>query len=239
MSFRSETVKTDVLVIGGGMSGIFTAVKAREEGAEVVLVDKNYVGRSGATMWSNIYTAFNPDWGHERSVWEGFYNLQAEGVNNPLWTGIILDEAIERYKELEAWGVFFPKLETGENIPCGLPGVPVAGFVMQKGIQFLPALRKQAIKNGVRILDHIMVTDLIQQEGVVSGAAGFHTHDGSFFVFEAGAVVTCTGPSGFKSIKHMAIANLTGDAETFADVILTNFKCDVIYTITIAMIQGK
>jgi len=216
MSMKSVEIKTDVLVIGGGMSGIFAAVKAKEAGAEVVLVDKNHVGRSGATIWSNIFTAFNADWGHDRKTWEGYYNLQAEGVNNRLMTGIVLDEAYERYKDLEAWGAFFPKLDNGMNIPCGLPGVPVAGFVMQKGMQFMPALRRHALGCGVRIIDHVMVTDLAKNGGPVSGAVGFHAHDGTFYEFRAGAVIMCTGPSGFKAIKHMATANLTGDAEAMA-----------------------
>ena len=45
---KEHVVETDVLVIGGGMAGVFAAVKAREEGAVVTLVDKGYVGKSGA-----------------------------------------------------------------------------------------------------------------------------------------------------------------------------------------------
>ena len=216
MSTKVVEIKTDVLVIGGGMSGIFAAIKAKETGVEVVLVEKNSVGRSGATLWSNIFTAFSADRGHNRATWEDFYNKQAEGINDPRWTNIILDEAIERYHDLESWGVFFPKLENGDNIPCGLPGVPVEGCVMQKGMQFLPVLRKHVLGSGIRIIDHVMVTDLIKEDGAISGAVGFSTHDGSFYIFDAGAVVTCTGPAGFKSIKHMATANLTGDAEAMA-----------------------
>jgi len=216
MSYKDMTLETDVLVVGGGMSGIFAAIKAREAGAEVTLVDKNYVGRSGATVWSNIYTAFNPAWGHDRSVWEGFYALQAEGMHNSEWTGILLDEAYDRYIDLESWGVFFPKLNDGKNIPCGLPGVPIEGFVMQKGLYFLPTLRKRAMELGVRIVDHVMVTDLIKQNGCIAGAVGFHSQDGCFYTFGAKAVVTCTGPMGFKRANHMAVANLTGDAEAMA-----------------------
>ena len=38
---------TDVLVIGGGPAGTWAAIKAREAGAKVLLVDKGYCGTSG------------------------------------------------------------------------------------------------------------------------------------------------------------------------------------------------
>ena len=40
-------IKTDVLVIGGGIAGGYAAIKAADAGANVVLVDKGYMGRSG------------------------------------------------------------------------------------------------------------------------------------------------------------------------------------------------
>ena len=46
MTVREKEVTTDVLVIGGGMAGCFAAIKAREAGREVVLVDKGYVSKS-------------------------------------------------------------------------------------------------------------------------------------------------------------------------------------------------
>ena len=38
--------KSDVLVVGGGPAGCFAAIKAKEQGVDVVLVDKGYVGKT-------------------------------------------------------------------------------------------------------------------------------------------------------------------------------------------------
>jgi glycerol-3-phosphate dehydrogenase len=43
-------VETDVLVIGGGIAGCFAAIKAKEQGLDVTIVDKAYAGKSGASM---------------------------------------------------------------------------------------------------------------------------------------------------------------------------------------------
>ena len=43
-------VETDVLVIGGGTAGCFAAIKAREQGLDVTIVDKGYAGKSGASI---------------------------------------------------------------------------------------------------------------------------------------------------------------------------------------------
>ena len=36
---KEMSIATDVLVVGGGMAGCFAAIKAREQGRQVVLVD--------------------------------------------------------------------------------------------------------------------------------------------------------------------------------------------------------
>lgn len=40
---------TDVLVVGGGPAAAWAALKAAQDGADVVLADKGYCGTSGAT----------------------------------------------------------------------------------------------------------------------------------------------------------------------------------------------
>jgi succinate dehydrogenase/fumarate reductase flavoprotein subunit len=51
-----EKFETDVLIIGGGFAGAWAALRAAELGARVVLVDKAYVSRSGASTISGGIT---------------------------------------------------------------------------------------------------------------------------------------------------------------------------------------
>ncbi len=43
---------TDVLGIGGGMAGLFAAIKAHDAGAKVMLVSKGCLGSSGQTPFA-------------------------------------------------------------------------------------------------------------------------------------------------------------------------------------------
>ena len=43
-----KVVKTDVLVVGGGIGGCCTAAKAREHGLNVILAEKSKTERSGS-----------------------------------------------------------------------------------------------------------------------------------------------------------------------------------------------
>ncbi len=59
---NTEVIKTDVLVIGGGIAGCHAAIKAREAGLDVVLVDKGSVGRSGLSpCMSGKLSYFDPE----------------------------------------------------------------------------------------------------------------------------------------------------------------------------------
>ena len=45
---QTETVDSDILVLGGGLAGCFAAIAAARKGKKVVLVEKGATKRSGA-----------------------------------------------------------------------------------------------------------------------------------------------------------------------------------------------
>jgi succinate dehydrogenase/fumarate reductase flavoprotein subunit len=213
-------IKTDVLVIGGGMAGIFAAIKAREEGADVTLVDKNYVSRSGSTAFAEgDYSVFNLEWGHDLNTWMTRINMVGEYLNNPEWTEITLRDSIERYRDFLAWGIKIKEREDGRPLIYGRPVAfgPLECCFLGRGWTFLPAMRRQALKIGVKIFDRIMITDLFKQDGVIIGAVGFHTRTGDFFTFRAKATVMSTGNGTFDAAGAMTpVGFLSYDGEAMA-----------------------
>lgn len=208
-----NVIETDVLVIGGSMSGLFAAIKAREEGANVTLVDKGYASRSGAAVFALVFSVFNPEWGHNLNEWMAQIAKAGDYMNNPEWTEITLKDSYDRYQELLSWGIPFLKGEDGQPIKTRIGALEF--LQLGPGWTRLSVMRKQALKIGVKIMDRIMITDLAKQDGRVIGAVGFNTISGDFHVFQAKATVMCTGTGALGGFEHVGSV-LTYDGETMA-----------------------
>src|SRR5208283_1842014 len=91
-----------------------------------------------------------------------------------------------RYQDLLSWGVEFEKDDGGEPRSFR-ENAPLEALKLQEGRRVPNLLRKQALKSQVDIMDRIMITDLIKQDGRVIGACGFHIWSGDWYVFEAKA----------------------------------------------------
>ena len=87
-------VETDVLVIGGGIAGCFAAIKARDQGLDVMIVDKAYAGKSGASIAAGMgYMVFTPEWGLDLDACMNAINIKGEYLNNREWTEIVFKDS--------------------------------------------------------------------------------------------------------------------------------------------------
>lgn len=206
--------ETDVLVLGGGMAGSFAAIKAKEQGVDVILVDKGYAGKSGSSPYAAWYAVFNPEWGHDLNAWMSHVNTMGEYVNNREWTEIVFKESYARYQDLLSWGVEFIKGGDGKIRTFDFPGIATESFQIKKRV-FGQVIRNQAKKIGVKIMDRIMLTDLLEQDGRIVGAMGFAMETADLYIFKAKAVVMCSGCSSFKP-DGWPVSELTGDGEAMA-----------------------
>ena len=222
---NENVMETDVLVIGGGMAGCFAAIKAKEQGLNVMLVDKGYVGKSGETPYAVDTMVFNPEWGHNLDEWLAQTSILGEYVNNRHWNEIVFKDSYTCYLDLESWGVQFLK-EDGEprrlTHPLRnlyLPDKDKFPPLVSEFIHWLPGfteiIRTQAVKNGVSIIDRFMVTDLIQQDGRVAGAIGFTIEGNDVYVIKAKATVISTGGGGFRPLGYPT-HELTADGHVMA-----------------------
>jgi succinate dehydrogenase/fumarate reductase flavoprotein subunit len=214
-------LSTDLLVIGGGMAGLFAAIKAREQGLDVILTDKGYVGRSGGTHYAEgDIQFFRPkERGHNLDQWLKIIGNNCSYLNNPEWNAIVLTECEDRYNDLVSWGVEFYEEEgqvqvDGPHVFTDTP--PVYEFISMRNREYAPSLRRKAVESGVRVLDRIMTCELLKQDGRVVGAAGFHTTSGHLYVLNAKATVIATGGgSHYKTWSH-STDYWTGDGEGMA-----------------------
>ncbi len=207
-----HVIETEVLVIGGAIAGGIAAIKAREQGCDVLVVDKAYSGKSGASISPPAgMGCWNPEWGVPFETIMEALNRDGEYINNQEWCEIITKESWGIHQDLAAWGVPFDPYtpEMAKMICPPYTNVPIPF----RGIT--PPIRKQAARVGVKCMDRIMVTDLLMHDNQVAGAAGFSIDSGDFYVFKAKATVLTAGGNSFKP-AGFPIHMLTGDAEAMA-----------------------
>jgi succinate dehydrogenase/fumarate reductase flavoprotein subunit len=199
MTVNERVIECDVLVIGGGLAGSFAAIEAKENNElDVVLVDKGYVSMSGGSSFAGGFSAlYNPKWGHDKRSWKETALEIGEYLNDQEWLDIHLANSWARYQQLDEWGAPFHRDENGDIKEFN--ATPPLTHVRLRSQKFMPVIRKKALETGVKILDRIMMTELIKQDGRIVGAVGFHTRDGDFFIFKAKATIVATGQGTFKA----------------------------------------
>jgi succinate dehydrogenase/fumarate reductase flavoprotein subunit len=193
----------DVLVIGGGPAASWAALAASGSGAAVVVVDKGYLGTSGATAPTNTGTWFvAPGAGREAAI--ARRQQQNGGLAVPRWVERTLDEAWQRLHALAEWGYRFPIHDSGKPYLANL-----------RGPDYMAFMRRRVLRAGVAILDHHPALELLVDSGVVAGAAGIDRQRNRPWRVRAGAVVLATGGCAFGD-RILGATGLTGDGYLMA-----------------------
>jgi len=194
---------TDVLVVGGGPAATWASLAAVEAGARVILVDKGYVGTSGATAPSNTGT-WSPPPGTRRDTAVAMRQPLTGNLADPEWVHRTLDMVWNRLHSLADWGYPFPTDESGALYRANL-----------RGPDYMHFMRRRALRAGVKIYDHHPALELLSDGEAVVGAAGVdRQHDRPWRV-RAGAVVLATGGCAFGE-RMLGAATLTGDGYLMA-----------------------
>ncbi len=196
------TLSADVLVIGGGPAAAWAAWSAATSGAKVVVVDKGYLGSSGAAAASGNGVLAVPLEERPQVLIQRY--RQSDGLGNPRWIERILDLTWQSMPLLEEWGYKFPR-ENGEPLRKSYYGP-----------EYMRVLRRRLLALGVRILDQSPALELlVDQDGVVAGARGLQRQENRRYSVRAGAVVLATGGCSFLS-KALGCNVNTGDAYLMA-----------------------
>ncbi len=89
--------QTDVLVIGGGMAGLFAAVKAHDAGAKVMIASKGRLGSSGQTPFAKGIFAYDKDTAPMTlDEFTDEVSRSALGTNNPVYTRQMAEHSLAR-----------------------------------------------------------------------------------------------------------------------------------------------
>jgi len=193
-----RVVQADVLVIGGGRTGCMAAIKAKDADPElrVVVMEKASLSRSGAiTMGMDALNVVavpgvsTPDEYVESMI------TACEGVLNPELCRVEVERSIGVLRELEGWGVKFPRDENGRY---KVHRVHSKGsfLIEMEAPDLKKVLARQVTERDVEVLERTMATRLLVEGGVVNGAVGLNIRSGELVVCPAKATILTTGCAG-------------------------------------------
>ncbi|MEH2465436.1 FAD-binding protein [Nostoc sp.] len=187
----------DVLVIGGGPAAAWAAWAAASQGVKVIIVDKGFLGTSGAAAASgNGIMAPSPE--NWDKVLSERYRV-GKNLANSRWIERVIEKTWLSLPLVESWGYRFPK-EDGESVRQSYYGP-----------EYMRVLRKNLLRVGVQILDQSPALELLlADDGSVAGARGVQRQHHRTYIIRAGAVVLANGGCAFLS-KALGCNTNTGD----------------------------
>ena len=212
-----------VVVVGGGLSGLRAAISARDAGLDVAVLSQVYPVRShsGAAQ-GGINAALANAEGAKDDNWEKHAFDTTKGSDylaDQDAVEVMTKEAILRVYEMEHWGVPFSRFEDGTiaQRPFGGAGYPRTCYAADKTGHFLlHAMYEQSVKRHVKVYTDWIALSLIVENGVCKGLIGFELVSGRLEIFQAEAVIFATGGAGrIYSKSTNAIIN-TGSAMAIA-----------------------
>ena len=192
MAASDKTISTDVLVIGGGIGGVCAAIKAAEQKASVLVVEKADPRWGGQAPFSGgAFFCLFPD--DDKDKWFKETLEDCQYLNDRQWLLKYGEETYRRLHELSEWGVPFKKDAKGGLQRQKIPAYQGSQAVVPQPWKIQPVLVKNAVNKGVKILNKTYVPELIEQDGRVIGAVGFDLITGDFFTFVSKTVIIACG----------------------------------------------
>ena len=222
MKLDPIAIDTDVLVIGSGAAGMYAAIEAARNNANVLLADRSLIGRGGATVMAQMTVACalgeeTPD------DWQHHYDdtiAAGRGLCDEALAQLLCEDAPDCIRELERWGVGWARKD-GHITATMAPGHDRPRCVYVDFINTGPAVSKtlrtaMARNPAIRKAGDLCIVDLIVSDGEVSGAVAYHLGSGAPVVIAAKATVLATGGLTRLYRRNSASTNMGGDGYALA-----------------------
>ncbi|MCL5735463.1 MAG: FAD-dependent oxidoreductase [Actinobacteria bacterium] len=193
----------DLIVVGGGLSGLRAAIEAKMAGIDVAVLSQVHPARShSAAAQGGINAALGNHPNGADDSWERHAFDTTKGGDFLGDQDAIVQmakDAIPCIFEMDHWGCPFSRFEDGRiaQRPFGGAGFPRTCYGADKtGHYLLHTLVEQAYRLQVKFYVEQYVTELIVHEGLCQGVVAYDMIRGGFEAFTANAVVVATGGYG-------------------------------------------
>ena len=186
---RTERIRTDVLIIGGGTAGCFAAyVIGKKSGRKVLIAEKANIKRSGCLAAGvNALNAYITE-GRVPQDYVDYAKKDAHGIVREDLLLTMSERLNHVTKVMEDLGLVILKDENGKYVARGNRNIKINGENMK------PILAKAAAEQeNVTVLNHVNITDYKTEKGKITGAVGFSVNEDIFYDIDAEAVLCATG----------------------------------------------
>ncbi|MFS0860883.1 L-aspartate oxidase [Paenibacillus taichungensis] len=211
-------VETDVLVIGSGIAGLFTAIKASEQRSVLMITKKSLLESNTRYAQGGIAAVIaeddSPAYHLQDTLVAGAGLCRSEAVE------ALVNEGPDGVKELIRLGTLFD-LENGE-LALTQEGAHSHRRILHAngdatGYEIVRALAAKANEHpGIEVWDEHFVIDLITEQGECVGAL-VQKADGSQVFVKAEATVLCSGGAGqlYRYTTNPEVATADGVAMAY------------------------
>ncbi|HAE52637.1 MAG TPA: adenylyl-sulfate reductase subunit alpha [Ruminococcus sp.] len=186
---KTERLKTDVLIIGGGTAGCYAAITLSKSGAGKVLIcEKANIKRSGCLAAGvNALNAYVTE-GHTPQDYVDYCTKDAAGIVRRDLLLTMSERLNSVTHELEKLGLVILKDENGNYVARGNRNIKINGENIK------PILAKAVGElSDVTVLNRVNITDIEVKDNRVVGAYGIGIENNTFYIIDAKAVLIATG----------------------------------------------
>jgi len=190
----TSPTRRSFMAMGGAVAGLSSMGLAgwAQNDVEIdVTTLTNTTYQTDVTPFAKGYFAYDPD--KETLSIDEFVekvSRSAYRTNNPVYTRQLAENSLARAKELQDWGFFDTTLAHRPfMVPLEARNIP--------------------------IVERLMITRLIKEDGRIAGAAGFLLDAEKTVTIAAKSIVLCTGAGGFKP-SGFPVCDLTHDGSIMA-----------------------
>ncbi len=192
-----KAIEVDVLVVGGGIAGLMAAINAADQGASVIVAEKANTKRSGSGATGNDhFLCYIPEVHGDdmEPIVTETRNSLIGGFHDSTHTTKFLEESFARARDWDRWGIAMRPHGKWEFMGHAFPGRPRV-WLKYAGHNQKEVLTRQARKRGVKIENHLPVTDVITHDGQAVGAMGLSIkkEEPVIKIFRAKSVILATG----------------------------------------------
>ena len=195
--------KHQVIVVGGGLAGLRTAVESAMLGVDTAVLSLLYPVRShsGAAQGGINAALANMEECKDDTPSKHAYDTVkgSDFLADQDTAEIMTTDAPKRIIELEHWGVPFSRTADGKiaQRPFGGAGYPRTCYAADKtGLYILHTLNEQAVKHNIKVYNEWAALSIASDGAMSHGLVAMNLQTGEIASFAADAVVIATGGAG-------------------------------------------